>query len=448
MIFSRYLRTLERVDTTAVFHALKPIPVFLGIAEWRDFFRSMDDDALRLWLEGQRLLVGCAAEDDLFRDSIIEENLTKRMMSILYLVLTKACNFRCRQCFQPERHLQDNPELSGTALLMSKEIARLGIDAFARHLVESESNSLERQIFFYGGEPLLNWEVFVDAVLYAENILQGEALNGVSYVVVTNGSLVDDEKAAFFAQHNVSVGLSLDGPKEKNDAFRVLAHGQGTYDKIVSALRILQEHGVKVTLSVTINPNIGHNLPGIIRWAKEELGVGSVSFNMVGGGSYAYVGAGLSLAAYDDMVTRGLVDAYKLARTIGLYEDRVSRKAEDFVYHSFRVVDCGAVNNQLVVQPDGSIAFCHASTKYDVGSVHDPEFRIFGHPSIKAWEDVLPIHNPKCHSCPAISICGYGCFHHVVELGRPLAEGDNQFCLHTRRVMNFLVWDLLEQFKR
>lgn len=444
-MFSRYLRTLEQGGVTAVFHALKPIPAFVGTDVWLDFCQSMTDEGLRQWLESQGLLVEGSTEDDAFRDAIIEETLTKRMMSILYLVLTKACNFRCRQCFQPERHPQDHPELSGMASLMTKETARLGIDAFVRHLDESESDNLERQIFFYGGEPLLNWDVFVDAILYADDLRQKGMLDGVGYVVVTNGSLIDHEKAAFFAQHDIGVGLSIDGPQEKNDTFRVQAQGQGTYDKIVSALRILQEHNVSVTLSVTINPNIADDLPGIIRWAKDELGVESVSFNMVGGGSYAHTGAGFSLATYNDMVATGLVDAYQLARSIGLHEDRVGRKAEDLALHSFKAVDCGAVNNQLVIQPDGVIAFCHASTDYNVGSVHDPEFRIFGHPAIQVWEEALPIHNPKCQTCPAMSVCGYGCFHHVLELDRPLAGGDDQFCLHTRRVMDFLVWDLLAQ---
>ncbi|MEI8103304.1 MAG: radical SAM protein [Candidatus Moraniibacteriota bacterium] len=429
----------------AVFHALKPIPAFVDTTAWQNFCQSMDDEALRSWLDGQGLLVESEVEDDLFRDAIIEETLTKRMMSILYLVLTKACNFRCRQCFQPERHPQDHLELAGAASLMTKETAMLGIDAFARHLNESEADGLEPQIYFYGGEPLLNWDVLVDAVEYVELLRGRELPEEIGFVVITNGSLVDHEKADFFARHNIGVGLSIDGPKEKNDAFRILAHGQGTYDKIVSVLRILQEHNVGVTLSITINPNIANDLPGIIQWAKEELGVDSVSFNMVGGGSYAHTGAEFSLEAYNDMVATGLVEAYQLARNIGLHEDRVGRKAEDFIYHSFKAVDCGAVNNQLVIQPDGLIAFCHASTEYNVGSVRDPEFRIFGHPAIQAWEDVLPIHNPKCQSCPAMSICGYGCFHHMLELERPLADGDDQFCLHTRRVMDFLVWDLLAQ---
>lgn len=445
MIFSRYLRIMEKDGTVAVFHALKPIPAFLSRDDWQEFSQSMNDDDLRAWLKSQKLLVESATEDDAFRDTVIEETLNRKEMSILYLVLTKACNFRCRQCFQYERHPDVHPELAGTSSLMSREVAKLGIDAFARHCMESEGDDFEPQLYFYGGEPLLNWSVLTYSVEYA-NSLRGRGLpKDIGYVVITNGSLIDDEKSEFFARHRIGIGLSIDGPKEKNDAFRLLANNGGTYDVIVSALRILQKHGVDVTLSVTINPNIIDDLSEVVRWAREEMLVDSISFNMIGGSSYAHTGAIISLDDYDDLLASNLVDAYRLARSIGLYEDRIGRKATDFSEHSFRAVDCGAVNNQLVIQPDGNIAFCHASTDYDIGSVHDSDFRVFGHPDIEKWESVLPIHNPKCQTCPAMSVCGYGCFHHVLELGKSLEDKDSQFCKHTKQVMEFFVWDLWEK---
>jgi uncharacterized protein len=448
MIFSRYLRVIERDGVVAVFHALRPVPIFLSATVWQDFCLSMSNQELSLWLHDQGLLVEDESQDDLFRDVIVREVLGGKAMSILYLVLTKACNFRCRQCFQYERHPDLYPWLSNNASLMSRETARLGIDAFVRHIEDSDEYGLERQIYFYGGEPLLNWDVLTDAVQYVEILQKDEALKDVRCVVITNGSLVDREKARFFADHGIVVGLSVDGPQEKNDAYRITAKGIGTYDLIHSALKILKEYRVNVSLSITINPNIALELPRIVRWAKEEMGIDSISFNMVGGSSYSYAGHEMSLEDYNEVLAKGLVEAYVAAKEIGVYEDRVARKVSDFANHLFKAVDCGAINNQLVIQPDGAIAFCHASTEYNVGSVADPNFRIFGHPSIRVWESVLPIHNPKCQTCPAISVCGYGCFHHVLELGEDLADKDRQFCKHTRSVMEFMVWDLLEKSRQ
>jgi len=331
---------------------------------------------------------------------------------------------------------------------MTTEVARAGIDSFVRHIIESDSDELETQIYFYGGEPLLNWKVLVEAVEYADSLKESCLPKETIYMIVCNGSLVDDEKAEFFAKHKISVGLSLDGPKEKNDEFRLSARGKGTFDVIEKALRLLQKHGVNVTLSITVNPNIVYDLPDIVRWAKNEMKVESISFNFVGGASYSYTGAGMPPEEYDSVLAQKMIEAYVIAREIGIYEDKVARKIDDFVDHSFRIADCGAVNNQLVIQPDGQISFCHASNDYNVGSVADKNFRIFGHPSIKAWEDVLPINNSSCQNCPSISICGYGCFHHVRELEKSLVDKDSQFCLHTKAVMEFLIWDLWKKLQQ
>jgi uncharacterized protein len=445
-MLSRYLREVSKNGKTAVFHALRPVPIFLDTSDWERYKSAPEENGgLGERLVDQRLLIDTPVQDDAFRDEIKMLTLNRGMMSILYLVLTKACNFRCRQCFQYERHPDLHPELAGVSSLMSLEIARAGIDSFANHIAESDVGELETQIYFYGGEPLLNWDVLVGSVEYA-NSLKGSSLpEDTTYMIVCNGSLVDEVKAKFFAEHGISVGLSMDGPKEKNDAFRLSARGEGTFDSIERALRILQQHRVNVTLSITVNPNIVLDLPDIVRWAKDEMNVESISFNFVGGASYAYTGAEMPLDEYDSVLARKMVEAYVMARNIGIYEDKVSRKVDDFIDHSFKAVDCGAINNQLVIQPYGNIAFCHASNDYNVGSVTDPDFRIFGHPDIGEWENVLPINNPGCQSCPAISICGYGCFHHVRELGRPLAGKDNQFCKHTKAVMEFLVWDLWEK---
>jgi len=440
---------MSQGNITAVFHALHPMPIFLDTDNWRKYKKNPEsDDELRSLFFDQKILVDSSVDDDVLRESIRERMLGRKMMSILYLVLTKACNFRCRQCFQYERHLDIHPELHNLSSLMTTEVARAGIDSFVRHIIESDSDELETQIYFYGGEPLLNWKVLVEAVEYADSLKESCLPKETIYMIVCNGSLVDDEKAEFFAKHKISVGLSLDGPKEKNDEFRLSARGKGTFDVIEKALRLLQKHGVNVTLSITVNPNIVYDLPDIVRWAKNEMKVESISFNFVGGASYSYTGAGMPPEEYDSVLAQKMIEAYVIAREIGIYEDKVARKIDDFVDHSFRIADCGAVNNQLVIQPDGQISFCHASNDYNVGSVADKNFRIFGHPSIKAWEDVLPINNSSCQNCPSISICGYGCFHHVRELEKSLVDKDSQFCLHTKAVMEFLIWDLWKKLQQ
>lgn len=329
---------------------------------------------------------------------------------------------------------------------MSEQVARLALDAFARHLAESEDKALEPQIQLYGGEPLLNQKTLRFAVSYARKLQsEGTLPADLQLIIVTNGSLVTEDIARYFAENRIGVGLSVDGPAIENDEYRRTAKGQGTYAAIVQALRLLQQHGVSVTLSVTVNPNIVGKLPEIIRWAKQDMGVESIGFNPIGGKSFGYTGTPMKVETYGKTLAAGLVEAFCIGRDIDLYEDRVGRKVDDFIAESFRAVDCGAVGNQLVVFPDGGIGFCHASEDYRVGTVFDPMFRIFQHQRIEAWKAALPLRQPMCLTCPAISVCGYGCFHNVLEAGKPLEDRDTQFCLHSRTVMDFLVWDLYEK---
>lgn len=448
MPFSRFLRVMEKNGMVAIFHALRPSPVFVSKDMWGKYVSgSEQNELLNLYLQNQKLVVkeGCLEDCEAIA-RVREETMEGNLMSILYLVLTKSCNFRCRQCFQYERHPDIYQKKDGSMPLMSKEIAKLGIDAFVRHLDESDGEIHEPQIQFYGGEPLLNWKTLVFSVGYVKELQSRNKLpDDLRLIIVTNGSLITDDIAHYFASNGISVGLSVDGPQEENDAFRVTARGKETYGLIKKALHILKKHKISITLSVTVNPNIVDKLPSIIWWAKNEMGVESVGFNPIGGKSFAYTGATISSEEYDRLLAKGLIEAFEVARDIGIYEDRVGRKADDFVHQTFKSVDCGAVANQLVVYPNGNIGFCHASDDYNVGTVFDQNFRIFHHPKIEEWKNALPINNPDCLSCPAISICGYGCFHNIIETDGNLSDKDRQFCLHTRTVMEFLVWDLYEK---
>lgn len=445
MQLSRYCKTLERGGTTAVFHSLKPEPFFIPSAEWERIVSQCDwGGEVGEVMRELGLLVSGNTQDDAYLTSVRSEFVDIETAPILYLVLTKQCNLSCRQCFQPERHTKMPTALPA----MTMETAIAGIQSFVRHMKRSGSNQQYRpQVLLYGGEPLLNWEVFRGAVEYIESLKGGELPEDVEIMTVTNGTVIRERHAQFLADHDVRVALSVDGPKDVNDRYRITNAGGGTLSLIERGLRLLQEHGVKTTLSITIMPDIAERLVDIVRWAKHEMRVEAVSFNMIGGGSFAYVADDAARLQYDEAVTRGLIDAFKEARELGLYEDRIARKVEGFIDHKFSAADCGAVGNQIVVQPDGRIAYCHASEQYNGGTVFDPNYFIFDDPGVAAWKRALPINNDLgCSDCPAISTCGYGCFHHTLERGSdPAMKRDEQYCLHNRRTFEFLIWDLFEQ---
>lgn len=444
MRLSRYCKTLERYGVTAVFHSLKPEPFFLPTEEWRKMLDSNFGGEVGEIMTEYKLLVADSLDDDSYRDNIKSEFVDIETAPILYLVLTKHCNLRCRQCFQYERHREELTSLP----MMTMETAKAGVDSFVRHLKRSgNSQQYKPQILLYGGEPLLNWNVFRGAVKYVESLKGSELPEDVEIITVTNGTSIREQHARFMAEHDIRVALSVDGPKEVNDKFRITVVGHGTFDRIERGLKLLQEFDVKTTLSITITPDIAPRLVEIVRWAHNDMRVKAISFNMIGGGSFEHIAGTETRAQYDEVVTAGLIEAFKEARELGLYEDRIARKAEGFIKHTFSAADCGAVGNQIVVQPDGQIAYCHASEEYNNGSVFNPNYFVFDEPAVANWKQSLPINNKLgCQDCSAISTCGYGCFHHTQELGNsPMEKRDEQYCLHNRRTFEFLVWDLFEK---
>ncbi|KKQ55793.1 MAG: Radical SAM domain protein [Parcubacteria group bacterium GW2011_GWA2_38_13] len=441
-MFSRFLRTLEKDGIVAVFHALKPDPVFMKISDWHQIKAGFDQPDIIRNLFEKNLIIPNMLVDDEILEEIRLAMVNDKMMSILYLVLTKNCNFLCRQCFQPERHkVRGEPRDS---LLMSNETAGAGIDLFVRHVQQSVS-TLETQVQFYGGEPLLNWPTLIFGADKLNRLIRsGELPSDTKLVVITNGSLIDNARAAYFAENEISVGLSIDGRKEENDLYRKTLDGKNTFDGIMRALSLLQKHGVYTSLSITVTPAIASKLPEIVRWTH-ALGVNSICFNPIGGKSYTYVEESLPRREYEKIVVEGLIEAFKTARGLGIFEDRVGRKVADFIDGVFTTCDCGAISNQLVIQPNGEIGFCHASNKYNIGSVADKNFMIFDHPRVELWKKALPIYNPLCKDCPAIAMCGYGCFHNVEEQNEDVNNLDLSFCLYSRAVLDFLIWDLYKQ---
>ena len=88
----------------------------------------------------------------------------------------------------------------------------------------------------------------------------------------TNGTLLDDEWCEFFKENNYLIGLSIDGPRELHDAYRVNKSGRGTFDRVMNGLRLLQKHGVEYNILTTVN-RINADYPlEVYRFLRDEVG--------------------------------------------------------------------------------------------------------------------------------------------------------------------------------
>jgi uncharacterized protein len=142
----------------------------------------------------------------------------------LCLNVAHECNFSCAYCFA------HGGDYHGSATLMTQEVARAGID----FLVCESGVHRNVEVDFFGGEPLMNWDVVVDTMAYARSTYP---LKKWRFTLTTNGSLVRDDMFPVLEANDVSVVLSLDGGRRANDANRVFKDGRGTFDIIIERMR-------------------------------------------------------------------------------------------------------------------------------------------------------------------------------------------------------------------
>jgi len=153
------------------------------------------------------------------------------------------CNLACRYCF----FLEKEKLYPGSRFRMSDEL----LEEFIRQYIEAQQVP-QVTIAWQGGEPtLMGLEFFRRSVELAEQYRRPGMR--VDYTIQTNGTLLNDEWCTFFKEHNFLVGISIDGPKELHDAYRVDKRGRGTFGQVMAGLRCLQEHNVEYNILCAVH---------------------------------------------------------------------------------------------------------------------------------------------------------------------------------------------------
>ena len=159
---------------------------------------------------------------DLYQQYITDFKQRKTVVKALCLHIAHDCNLACQYCFAEEG------EYHGRRALMSFEVGKKALD----FLIANSGNRRNLEVDFFGGEPLMNWDVVKQLVAYGRS--QEEAHNkNFRFTLTTNGVLLNDEIMEFCNKEMSNVVLSLDGRKEVNDFMRPFRNGKGSYDLIV-----------------------------------------------------------------------------------------------------------------------------------------------------------------------------------------------------------------------
>jgi len=456
---SKYAHFFEKFSTVACYHSLRMKPVYVSnaflpmIKKFADgsfledilpLIKAEDQEDFLSTIEALKdaqILIH-NSESDKKAFNYFRGMLGKPYPHLAYFILTEKCNFRCKYCFIKNQESSDH-----TSGNMTSEVALKGLDFFCRLIAEDPKQfESEKTIVFYGGEPLLNWSVLkILLVKIREYIQSGKLPKKTTLNMVTNGSLLTNEVAKTLKDHDVQVSISIDGDAFATNSSRVYADGRPVYQDIKKGFLVCKENGMNIGASCTLSETSISNFDTTIKVLLDECQVTNLGFNLM------ITGEDKLKAGYNERAAKFIIDAFKIFRERGVYEDRIMRKANSFVENKVWPFDCGATGgNQIVIAPDGDIGICHgfvATRKYFPTNVYDDNFDIRQNSDYKEWSMRSPLNMPECQECSALGICGGGCpFQSEIEKGSIWAL-DDRFCIHAKMTLEWLIWDLFNRIK-
>jgi uncharacterized protein len=330
-------------------------------------------------------------------------------LTTMVLNVTNQCNLSCTYCYEYGEDKIVDTENGKQPKFMSEETARDSVEFMLR---EAGTNPTAH-ITFFGGETLLNFPVLQKTIAYARK-RAAEVGKAVDFSLTTNATLLKPEIIEFIADNNIGVTISIDGPREVQDKFRVFNNGAGSYDVVAPKIReLLKRHrsrpiGARVTLT-----SADLDVRRIYRHLTEEIGFWEVGFapvttspnraHAIGDGGYDKMLGQFRELAYE------FLEASAANRHHGF--SNVKETLEELHKGVSKAFPCGAGLGLLGVATDGDVALCHrfaGSDAHKIGTVHDGIDR-------GAQQAFLEQHHitnkTDCSVCWARPLCSGGCYH-------------------------------------
>lgn len=461
LYFSKFSHNYSRNGIVALFHSLKLKPLYIEtdlfdsikkVINSNEIYLSSDImkqsngskiiEAIDLLKENRVLNEVQGRDEDVI--NYFKDNIGKPQIKIAYFILSESCNLNCAYCFENAPPVSIKNE-SSSSKFMSKDIALKSIDFFERMLSLYPSLNEEKNIIFYGGEPLLNYNVllFILEEIQNRKNKKNTLWNNVEPSIVTNGTLLSQKKISELNSLGLSIGISIDGPKDVTDANRFNHKGESVFAEIMDGINNCKKEKIDFSLSMTLSEKAVKQYDEVINFIK-DIKPTSLGFNILltNKDFSTYNG-------YNEDAANFLIESFKIFRKDGLYEDRVMRKVKSFVDSEVYPFDCGATGgSQLVFSPDGKIGICHGylrERKFFPTNVDDMNFKPDTDPIFLEWTKRSPLHMQQCQYCEALGICGGGCPMNADKNYGSIWEIDDRFCIHAKKTFEWLIWDLYEK---
>lgn len=346
------------------------------------------------------------------------------MLRNLYLVIAQDCNLACDYCYAQGGDFGRGPSLMGP------ETMAAALD----RMLPLAGDSLA--VSFFGGEPLLNFELMRETVAYGRRI---SALRGVRliYCLTTNGTLLDDDRLAFIKENVSHLAVSLDGDEAATNASRRFKDGGNVHRTVRGNLERLRAAGIPFALRATVaEPHAAE-----VEKAADYLGrLGAVSLRLAPA-SAKEPWKERSLRDWKDGY--GRLNRASLARLLDgeapLVANEICKVAAYRLRGEKTLFPCGAGEGTLAVAADGTVYPCDHFVGEDAFSMGNVHHRDFPGPTFRDVATRLKgnsvEHRPKCAACDVRYACGGEC--PALSLARrgSIADPSPGHCAFSRRIV-------------
>ena len=325
---------------------------------------------------------------------------SKNIVKALCLHVAHTCNLNCEYCFASQGKYQ------GERALMSFEIGKRALD----FLIENSGNRRNLEVDFFGGEPLMNWDVVKRLVLYARSIEKEKGKN-FRFTLTTNGMLIDDDVIDFSNKEMHNVVLSLDGRKEIHDSVRVDFGGKGSFDTIVPKFqKFVKERGDK---EYYMRGTFTHANPDFLKDIDVMLDLG---FDKISMEPVVCAPTDKSALTEDDkpiifeqyeLLAKKMLDAHKKGKDFTFYHYMIDLKGGPCVYK--RISGCGSGTEYMAVTPWGDLYPCHqfvGDEKFKLGDIFKG---VTNTQRVNEFKSCNAYARPDCRDCWAKLYCSGGC---------------------------------------
>lgn len=385
-----------------------------------EILREAVEEVLELEAAGQLFA------PDVYENYVYDFKKRQTVVKALCLHIAHDCNLACRYCFAEEG------EYHGRRALMSLDVGKKALD----FLVANSGNRINLEVDFFGGEPLMNWDVVKSLIEYGRS-LEGPHNKRFRFTLTTNGVLLNDEILEFANREMANIVLSIDGRKEIHDKMRPFRGGQGSYDLIVPKFQKVAESRGQSRYYVrgTFTRNNLDFSKDVLHLA--DLGFEQISVEPVVAGpeaDYAIREADLPVLKDEyDALASEMLRRRKEGKGFNFFHFMIDLEGGPCV--AKRLSGCGSGTEYLAVTPWGDLYPCHqfvGNEKFLMGNVEEGILRNDIRDEFKCCNVYA---KEKCRKCFARFYCSGGCAANAYNFHGDINEAYDVGCeLERKRV--------------